>query len=347
MTDTLRLGIIGTGLIVQAKHWPALTALPGVFQVVALANRSSAKAEALADAVAAESGSRPAIYSSYQAMLDRERLDAVSVALPPMLNPEVAEAALDRGCHVLVEKPIAANLADADRMLPWPKHYDRVLMIAENYRYLPSHRRAALLISEGVIGLPLTARWSYYQHLGPENPYYKTAWRQRPVHLGGYLSDAGVHHAAVLRMMLGEVETVSGQVALMRPDLPPADTLSASLRFRNGAMGTYAVTYALPGPRTALEVAGPAGVLLVSRFKVDLWQRDRLVQSWDEPSPDDGAVAMYEDFARSIRTGLPSLSPPSEALEDLRLIAAIMLSSESGREVKIAEVTADWRPSLA
>jgi predicted dehydrogenase len=340
MPDLIRLGIIGTGLIVSAKHWPALEALQGAFQVVALANRSPAKAEALADIIATATGLRPMTYSSHREMLAKEPLGAVSLALPPVLNPEVAEAALAQGCHVLAEKPIAANLADAARMVRWPAQYGRVLMIAENYRYLPSYRRAALLIAEGVIGSPLIVRWSYYQYLGQESPYYQTAWRQQPAHLGGYLSDAGVHHAAVLRMLLGDVESVSGQVASMRSDLPPADTLSATLRFKNGAMGTYAVTYALPGPRTALEVAGRKGVLLVSRYKVDLWQRDRLVNSWDEPSHADGAVAMYEDFAHSINTGAPSLSPPQEAVADLGLIAAIMRSSEVGRPVQIAEVAA-------
>jgi predicted dehydrogenase len=339
MSDPLRLGIIGTGLIVQAKHWPALVTLQDVFQVAALANRSPAKAEALADAVAARTGFRPAVYASYRQMLAEERLDVVLLALPPALNPEVAEAALAQGCHVLAEKPIAATLADASRMLPGPALYDRVLMIAENYRYLPGHRRAALLISQGVIGPPLTARWSYYQHLGQENPYYHTAWRKHPAHLGGYLSDAGVHHAAVLRMLLGNVKTVSGQVTLFRPDLAPADTLSATLCFESGALGTYAVTYALPGPRTALEVAGPAGLLQVSRYRVDLWQQDRVVRSWDEPSPDDGAVAMYRDFARTVRTGEPSLSSPEDATEDLRLIAAILRSSELGRPVRMSEVT--------
>ena len=340
MPDPIRLGIIGTGLIVTGKHWPALSTLQGVFRVVALTNRNPVKAEALADAIADQTGSRPVVYSNHRAMLTRERLDAVSLALPPNMNPEVAEAALARGCHVLAEKPIAATLADATRMVPWSATYGRVLMIAENYRYLASHQRAADLIKRGVVGPPQTARWSYYNFLGPENPYYQTDWRRHPAHIGGYLSDGGVHHAAVLRMLLGDVETVCGQVAQLRPDLPPADTLSATLRFKTGAVGTYAVTYAVPGPRTALEVAGPTGVLLVSRYKVDLWQHDRLASSWDEPSPVDGSVAMYEDFAHSIRTGAPSQSPPPEALEDLRLIAAIMRSSEIGRPVRVAEIAA-------
>jgi predicted dehydrogenase len=338
MPDAIRLGIIGTGLIVSAKHWPALSSLQDIFRVTALANRSLARAEALADAVDAATGFRPATYSSYREMLARERPDAVSIALPPDLNPEVAEAALAAGCHVLAEKPIAARLADATPMLSWPAAYSRVLMIAENYRYLASYRLAADLIEQGAIGQPGAARWSYYHYQGPGSPYYQTAWRKHPEHIGGYLSDGGVHHAAVLRMLLGDVETVTGRVAQLRPDLPPADTLSATLQFRNGALGTYAVSYALPGPRTALEVAGQSGVLLVSRYKVELWERDRLANTWDTPSSFDGSAAMYEDFAHSIRTGAPSQSPPQEALEDLRLIAAIIRSSEIGRTVRVAEI---------
>jgi predicted dehydrogenase len=339
MPDPIRLGIIGTGLIVTAKHWPALSALRDTFRVTALANRTQARAEALAEAIAAATGVRPATYASYRELLAEERPDAVSLALPPAMNPEVVGAALAQGCHVLAEKPIAANLVDAAPMLSWPTLHGRVLMIAENYRYLASHRLAADLIKQGAIGQPGTVRWSYYQYQGPESIYYQTAWRKHPEHIGGYLSDGGVHHAAVLRMLLGDVETVAGRVVQLRPDLPPADTLSATLQFRNGVLGTYAVSYALPGPRTALEVAGASGVLLVSRYKVELWQRDRLVNAWDAPSPFDGAAAMYEDFARSIRTGTPSQSPPQEALEDLRLIAAILHSSETGLPVRLAEIT--------
>ena len=239
-------------------------------------------------------------------MLARERLDAVSIALPPALNPEVAETALAAGCHVLAEKPIAARLADAVPMLSWPAVYGRALMIAENYRYLASYRLAVSLIEQGMIGQPGAARWSYYHYQGSGSPYYQTSWRKHPEHIGGYLSDGGVHHAAVLRMLLGDVDSVTGRIAQLRADLPPADTLSATVQFRNGALGTYAVTYALPGPRTALEVAGQSGVLPVPRYKVELWQRDHLADSWDAPSPFDGSAAMYEDFAHSIRTGAPS-----------------------------------------
>jgi predicted dehydrogenase len=219
MPDPIRLGIIGTGLIVTSKHWPALSALQDTFQVAALANRSLAKAEALADVIVAASGFRPATYGGYREMLADERLDAVSLALPPVMNPEVAEAALAQGCHVLAEKPIAASVADAAPLTHWPAFYGRVLMIAENYRYLAGYQRAADLIKQGVIGQPQIARWSYYQHLGGK-PVLPDSLAAAPCPCRGYLSDGGVHHTAVLRM-LRDVETVSDRWRSSRPDLPP------------------------------------------------------------------------------------------------------------------------------
>lgn len=338
MPEPIRLAIIGTGLIVSSQHWPAIHALDAEFQVVALANRTPEKAEALADAIAAATGTRPAVYTDYRALLAQARPDAVSLALPTYLNPEIAGAALAAGCHVIAEKPIAASLADAAPMRGWAARYGRQLMIAENYRYMAHFNRAAEQIGAGAIGEPRLARWSVHAYLGPDNPYYQTAWRQQPAHPGGYISDGGVHLAAALRMLLGEVTSVTAQTAALRPDLPPLDTISASLRFANGALGTYAVTYALPGPEQPLTVTGTRGTLLVGRDRVELWRAGTIAQSWIEPSPHGGMVSMYADFARAVRTGQPPRSTAAEGYEDLRLIVAMLRAAEEGRAVRLTEV---------
>lgn len=337
MSEPIRLAIIGTGLIVFGQHWPAIQTLGNEFQVVALANRTPDKAEKLAETIAAVTGARPAVYTDYRALLAQERLDAVSLALPTLLNPEITEAAMAAGCHVIAEKPIAASLADAAPMLAWPERYGRQLMIAENYRYYGSYNRAAEQIAAGAIGQPRLARWNLNSYIGPDNPYYYTTWRQQPAHPGGYISDGGVHLAAALRMLLGEVAAVTAQAAALRPDLPPLDTISASLRFANGAIGTYAVTYALPGPEQPLTVIGTTGALLVGRGRVELWRAGEVVQTWDEPSPHGGMVGMYADFARSVRTGEPPRSTAAEGYADLQLIVAMLRAAEEGREVQVAE----------
>jgi predicted dehydrogenase len=281
---------------------------------------------------------RPAVYTDYREMLARERPDAVSLALPPALNPEAAAAALAAGCHTLAEKPIADSLAAARPMLSLADRYGRTLMIAENYRYVAVYRRGAALIAAGVIGQPVTLRWSLYHLASAERSYYHTAWRQNPTHPGGYVSDGGVHQAAVMRDLLGEVDAVTAYVTQARPDLPPADTVSASLRFANGALGSYAITYAVPGPETPLQVAGTEGALLIWRDRWELWRRGRQVDDGAEPSPVDGLVAMYEDLARAIRTGQPPRSTAAEGYADLRVIVALLKAGETGQEIRVAEV---------
>ncbi len=339
MSEPIRIGFIGTGLIVTGKHWPALSMIRDDFRVAALANRTAAKAEALADIIDKQTGARPVVYTDYREMLDREKLDAVSIALPPVMNPEISEVALAAGCHVIAEKPIAASMADGERMVQRAASADRVLMIAENYRYEPAYRRAAELVGEGIIGQARLARWSLFSTIARDSPYYESPWRQQPEHPGGYISDGGVHHMAVFRRVLGEADVVSGQVAAMRPDLPPADSISGTIRFVNGALATYANTWALPGPASPLQIVGTEGTLLAWRDRVELWQKGSVIRKWDERSPVDGLDAMYQDFAQAIRTGRPPRSTPAQALADFRLIVAMLRSGEAGKTLQVAEVT--------
>lgn len=338
MSDPIRIAIIGTGLIVTGKHWPALHRLKRDFRVVALVNRTPAKAEALAATIHAATHVRPPVYTDYQEMLAREQPDAVSLALPTLLNPEVTEACLAAGCHVIAEKPIAASLADGRRMLDWPQRYGRTLMIAENCRYMASYQHAAALIAVDTIGKPLVARWSLYASMGVDNPYYHTTWRQQPAHPGGYISDGGVHQMAVLRMLLGEPVSVVAQTAALRPDLPPLDTLSATFRFADDVLCSYAVTYACPGPETALQITGTQGALLTWGDRVELWQKDKQLKTWAKPSAENGMVSMYEDFARSVRSGQPPFSTAAAGLADLQMIVAMLAAAEAQKQLRVADV---------
>jgi predicted dehydrogenase len=94
------------------------------------------------DTIAGATGHRPRVYSDYGTLFANHAPDAVSLGLPPSANPEVARAALEAGCPVIAEKPIAANLNDAREMVSWGERYGRVLMIAENWRYYGGFQRA-------------------------------------------------------------------------------------------------------------------------------------------------------------------------------------------------------------
>jgi predicted dehydrogenase len=335
MAEPIRLGIIGTGLIVNSNHWPAVQTLPGDFEVAALCNRTAAKAEALATIIEGATKRRPAVYSDYRELLAREHLDAVLLALPTVTNPEVTEAALRAGCHVIAEKPIAASVADGERMLAWPARYGRVLMIAENCRYLNSYRHAARLIAAGAIGEPAAANWLLFLYTAPDNPLALTPWRQNPAHPGGFISDGGVHHVSILRTVLGDIQDVQAEAVSYRADLKPLDTLAAVIRFKSGLVGDYHVTYAVKGPQSPLYVVGNKGTLAVTNEWAELRPENGPVECWEEVSPLGGSVNMWADFAQAIRTGQPPDSTPEKALGDLRVVVAMLESAQTGRRVAV------------
>lgn len=330
--------MIGAGVFANKKHWPALSTLGARLAVAAVTSRTAGKAEALADLIAAAGHSRPVVYTDHRRMLAEAALDAVSLVAPPTLNPEAIEAALQAGCHVIAEKPLAATLADGARICGWPARDGRVLMIAENYRYMAGYRRAARLIADGAIGRPQTAHWLVYAQIPEDSPYLRTEWRQAAALPGGFLVDGGVHHAAVFRMLAGEVEEVAAFAHGWRADLPPLDTLSATMRFASGVTGAYTVSYATPGPFTGIEVGGSDGMVKAWRDRVELWRRDGPPVEWQDPNPVDGLVAMYEDFADAVTTGRRPLSTPEEALADLRLALAWLQAAETGRVVRVADM---------
>jgi len=138
----------------------------------------------------------------------------------------VSKAALAKGKHVIMEKPIAHNLEDGQKIVELAKEYPKqVFMIAENYAYKDSISAAAEIISckinfqtcmeftnphpAGLLGDVVTFSLVVVRQFDSvNNPYLATSWRQKPSHVGGYLSDGGVHWSAMLVATLGPVASV-------------------------------------------------------------------------------------------------------------------------------------------
>ncbi|HRJ45554.1 MAG: Gfo/Idh/MocA family oxidoreductase [Caldilineaceae bacterium] len=330
----LRLALIGAGTFVRKAHAPAYAALQEQCQVVAVCSRSHESAAA----VAALLPEAVTIYDHIPSLLAMEKLDAVDIVLPIPLLPEVTALALAAGVHVMSEKPIAPTLAEARPLLDLhSKRPGQVWMVAENWRYEEAFVAAGRAIREGVIGRPLTCDFALQLPVMPDTPNYRTVWRRSGGFPGGFLLDGGVHHVAGLRLVLGEIEAVGAVVAQQREDLPPADTLAAWLRFANGVIGSYTVTYAGGSPLgdNGLHVVGSAGSLRVTTQKL-LIQRgtERREESFGLPFSTHREIAA---FVESARTGAPHRNTPQEALADLAVVEALLAAGEKGREVQVSE----------
>ena len=151
-------------------------------------------------------------------------LDAVSIVAPPHLHAEMTAAALERGLHVLCEKPLAMNAAQAETMLSQAEVAGRVHMTAFNHRHIPALAYMKELLDGGYVGervYHVEGRWFSENRATPGLTHY---WRhQRELAGFGVMGDIGVHVVDRIRWLIGEFESVWGHADTFIPELPDRD----------------------------------------------------------------------------------------------------------------------------
>ena len=327
MGRPVRIALIGAGTFVRKAHAPSLLELGDAAQIVAVYSRTRASAETVADAIPYD----VEIYTDVAALLADERVEAVDIVLPIPMLPEVVSQALAAGKHVFSEKPIAQTVAEAQDLIARSRPYaDQVWMVGENWRYEEAFHTAAQAIAAGRIGQPLFCDLSLQLQVQADSPHVQTTWRNSGEVLGGYLLDGGVHHIAGLRVLLGEIESVCALTAAHRAYLPPADTMSAALRFASGVVGTYLITYAVGSTlgTDAVHIGGTEGSLRVSRGELVLMRGEE-----SERQEFNVLISVREElaaFLAAVRDGAPHRNSPQEALQDLAVVEAMLASAQAG-----------------
>jgi predicted dehydrogenase len=267
MMDPVRLAMVGCGSMAGA-HRKAMEELwrhdLRVFRVVAVCDVQRERAEAMAEAVAAFQGERPAVYTDMLEMLAREpRIEAVDIVTLHRLHHTLAVPCLEAGKHVTLEKPLGITLRTGRRIIEAAERNGVLLQVAENYRRAPHQRAIRWALEQGRIGVP---RMIYWLDVGERLWYWR--WRE---HLreagGGWTLDGGVHFADLFRYHLGEVESVYAEVRAFLPyrygrpetleepiEVDVEDTTAALLRFHNGVLGQWVSTTAAPGKKWSQRV---------------------------------------------------------------------------------------------
>jgi predicted dehydrogenase len=331
----IRLGMIGAGVFARDAHAPALNNLSDTYEVVAVYSRTENSAQKLANLFS----NGPQIYTELDELLARDDIDAVDITMPIYLLPETVRRALATAKHVISEKPVAPTVAEGKQLLQDVHRYgEQIWMVAENWRYEDSMIKARNLVGEGQIGTPYLFHWAIHIQLDSSNKYYQTAWRRDNSHPGGYILDGGVHHIAALRLILGEVKSVAAHSTQNRPDLPPIDTVAATIEMDSGLIGTYAVTYAKGvDRRTPLHIIGSEGELQVLPGEVKLIREGQATQMFEG----DSIYSVEKElaaFARAINHGEEFVATPEQALQDVALVEAFLESARQGKHITPARV---------
>ena len=208
----MKVGIVGASFA-RAAYLPALRHVPGA-EVVALASSRIDSARA-----AAEEFGIPAAYDDWQEMLDKHALDLVLIATPTDLHAPITLAALDKGAHVVCEKPTAMDAGEATAMLDKAEALGRLHMIDHELRFNPNRAKVAAMIAAGELGdirhVNIAAIGSSWANPAGRP---KGDWWSLAEHGGGRLGANGSHQTDLVRWWLGPVASVVGQAITMLPD---------------------------------------------------------------------------------------------------------------------------------
>jgi predicted dehydrogenase len=200
----LRVGVVGIGWAGQ-QHLKAYDSLDGV-RIVALAGME----QELRDSLQADY-CIPNAFADWEDMLEHGGLDAISVAVPTFLHAPIAVAALERGIHVLSEKPIARNAVEGQAMVDAARKAGRVLDVAFNHRRRGDIQALKGVIDAGGLGRPYYAKASWLRRSGIPT---LGSWFTNPeLAGGGPLADIGVHALDYALHLLGEPKVVAVSAA--------------------------------------------------------------------------------------------------------------------------------------
>jgi UDP-N-acetyl-2-amino-2-deoxyglucuronate dehydrogenase len=249
----LRTALIGCGKVGQI-HAQALRELPES-EFVAVCDPVFERAESLAQ----PGGARA--FVEVGPMLRDTRPQVVLIATPHPQHAAPAMAAAEAGAHVLVEKPLAANLRDCDAMLDAARRGGVQLSVISQRRWYLPVRRMKAAVEAGQLGRPVLG---VFQMLSWRDPAYYASdpWRGKwDTEGGGVLVNQSPHHLDLLQWLMGDVEEISGYWAnLNHPCVDVDDTAVATIRFRSGGLGAIVSSLSQrPGIYTKVHIHGSNG----------------------------------------------------------------------------------------
>jgi UDP-N-acetylglucosamine 3-dehydrogenase len=329
MSDsTIRVGIIGCGMITQRSHAPALAKVAGV-TITALCDLDAERTATVRD----EHAPQAAVFSDYRELLQSGLVDAVSIATPVVLHCPMTLAALQAGCHVLCEKPMAMSQVESAQMVAAAAAAGKVLQINLSCHFIAFYQTIARLVAEGQLGEPRHLRAIRVHTTAPDQGWAPGAsWFVTRSQGGGIVGDIGVHVGDMMQWYFGEVESVSALTATRRPDIDVVDNATALFRFRSGATGVLELSWTSPVNHMTFEIHGSEGMLLVRAPGEALQIRRRDGETIEMPPEefDPQGKDSFQCFAEAI-AGVQPTPVPGEMGHSIQLVLdAILASGEQG-----------------
>ncbi len=334
-SSPINVGIIGFGNIGQIHS--KVLAHHNDARVVAIATRHP-KRPSTTDTPPVK------VYADYRELLIRSDVDLVSVCTPSGQHAAQALDALAAGKHVVVEKPLAMDLANGKRVVQTARERGLFLSVISQRRLEPQNLYLKRVLDDESLGRPILGeallRW--YR----DQSYYDSAdWRGTTKEDGGVLMNQGIHLIDLLRWYMGPTTEVSGTLSTLTHRMEAEDTGVATLRFTSGALGIIAATTsAPPGLPEELNLFFEEGLVSVHGSQVARWEVPNVPPPPPIEASHSGAVdptaigaqghlRQWEDIIDALKTGREPAVTGEEALASLAIVLDVYDSAHSGRVV--------------
>ncbi len=292
--------VVGVGDIAKKRVIPAILAEPRS-RLYGVVTRDARKAEAYPGTVA---------WATLDAALQDGTIDAVYISSPVAMHAEQTIAALRAGKHVLCEKPVAMNYAEAEQMAAVGRASGKLFGVSYYRRLYPKLIRVKELIAQGAIGQPLLAEANYHGWLESE----ERAWLRDPaLSGGGPLYDVGSHRIDAMNYLFGRPQRATGLLSNALHTMPVEDSATVMMEYAGGIHGMVDVRWNSRVTRDQFRVIGTEGEINLDPLNGPELRIAGRVEML--PTHANVHYPLVENFVAAVLDGAPLACPGDEAIQ--------------------------------
>ncbi len=335
-------GIIGCGMIAN-WHANAILKVPNT-RLVGASDVNEASREKFAKTFGIKA------FSSIEAMLLSPEVDVVCICTPSGLHAPLAVKAANFGKHIVLEKPMALTLQEADEVIEACEKNNVKLAVISQLRFSSGVCHLKNAVEQGLLG-KLIMGDIYMKFYRSQEYYDKGGWRGTwKMDGGGALMNQGIHGIDLLQYIMGPVKSVYAHTKTLARKIEVEDTAAALVEFKNGALGVIQGTTSIyPGSPRILDICGDKGTITLEEDCITRWEIEGAKTPEDiilggttsgnsrDPAAFgiDGHIRQIGDMAEAVRNNRNPIVDQYEGRKPIEIIMAIYQSSRTGMSVHV------------
>jgi UDP-N-acetyl-2-amino-2-deoxyglucuronate dehydrogenase len=342
--DKYQIGLIGCGRIAKV-HAEAIQKIDK-FSLIAVCDIVKEKANGFSELYGATA------YFDYKDLLNNAEQKLIVIATPNGTHYEIAKQCLEKGFHVLLEKPVTITNFDAEDLILTAKRKGLHFFAVKQVRYNPSIQILKAAIENGKLGkifsTSLVVRWTR-----PQIYFDQSDWRGTKKLDGGSLLNQGIHYVDIMQWLIGDVSSVFGKMDCCCHKIEIEDMVFGLVQFESGTLGSieFTINTFPKNLECSLTILGEKGSVKLSGSamnEIEIWE----VQDYPKPVIPEGFhpyvyegglyqgscpnhIFVYQDILKVFQEQKTPFVDGEEALRSLKIVNGLYESSQIGKEVRI------------